>query len=62
MKFGNEFWLILFQEYINPKLFAVFLLRQLLGSKPDISQHIQNVRRKQRHGQHTLFRQKIYKK
>jgi hypothetical protein len=23
MKFGNEFWLILFREYINPKLFAV---------------------------------------
>jgi hypothetical protein len=23
MKFGIEFWLILFQEYINPKLFAV---------------------------------------
>jgi hypothetical protein len=23
MKFGNEFWLILFQEYISPKLFAV---------------------------------------
>jgi hypothetical protein len=29
MKFGNEFWLILFQEYINPKLFAV--LGQLYG-------------------------------
>jgi hypothetical protein len=25
MKFGNEFWLILFQEYINPKLFAVWV-------------------------------------
>ncbi len=23
MKFGNEFWLILFQEYIIPNLFAV---------------------------------------
>jgi hypothetical protein len=23
MQFGNEFWLILFQEYIIPKLFAV---------------------------------------
>ena len=23
MKFGNEYWLILFWEYINPKLFAV---------------------------------------
>ncbi len=23
MKFGNEFWLILFREYIIPKLFAV---------------------------------------
>jgi hypothetical protein len=23
MKFGNEFWLILFQDYISPKLFAV---------------------------------------
>ncbi len=23
MKFGNEFWLILFREYISPKLFAV---------------------------------------
>ncbi len=23
MKFGNEFWLILFQEYISPKIFAV---------------------------------------
>jgi hypothetical protein len=23
MKFGNEYWLILFREYINPKLFAV---------------------------------------
>jgi hypothetical protein len=23
VKFGNEFWLILFQEYISPKLFAV---------------------------------------
>jgi hypothetical protein len=22
MKFGNEFWLILFREYISPKLFA----------------------------------------
>ncbi len=29
MKFGNEFWLILFQEDINPKLFAV--LGQLSG-------------------------------
>ncbi len=26
MKFGNEFWLILFQEYISPKLFAVRVL------------------------------------
>ncbi len=26
MKFGNEFWLILFQEYISPKLFAVYLV------------------------------------
>jgi hypothetical protein len=24
MKFGNQFWLILFREYINPKLFAVW--------------------------------------
>jgi hypothetical protein len=24
MKFGNEFWLILFWEYISPKLFAVY--------------------------------------
>jgi hypothetical protein len=24
MKFGNEFWLILFQEYISPNLFAVW--------------------------------------
>ncbi len=24
MKFGNEFWLILFREYIVPKLFAVY--------------------------------------
>jgi hypothetical protein len=23
MKFGNEFWLILFWEYISPNLFAV---------------------------------------
>jgi hypothetical protein len=23
MKFGNEYWLILFREYIDPKLFAV---------------------------------------
>jgi hypothetical protein len=23
MKFGNEFWLVLFQELIIPKLFAV---------------------------------------
>ncbi len=23
MKFGNEFWLIFFREYISPKLFAV---------------------------------------
>ncbi len=23
MKFGNKFWLILFEEYISPKLFAV---------------------------------------
>jgi hypothetical protein len=23
MKFGNDFWLILFREYISPKLFAV---------------------------------------
>jgi hypothetical protein len=27
MKFGNEFWLILFQEYISPKLFAVYRLQ-----------------------------------
>jgi hypothetical protein len=26
MKFGNEFWLILFREYISPKLFAVHKL------------------------------------
>jgi hypothetical protein len=26
MKFGNEFWLILFREYISPKLFAVCAL------------------------------------
>ncbi len=24
MKFGNEFWLILFREYISPNLFAVW--------------------------------------
>ncbi len=24
MKFGNEFWLIFFREYISPKLFAVW--------------------------------------
>ena len=24
MKFGNEFWLILFREYISPNLFAVY--------------------------------------
>ncbi len=24
MKFGNEFWLILIQEYIIPNLFAVY--------------------------------------
>jgi hypothetical protein len=24
MKFGNEFWLILFREYISPKIFAVW--------------------------------------
>ncbi len=24
MKLGNEFWLILFREYISPKLFAVY--------------------------------------
>ncbi len=23
MEFGNEFWLVLFREYISPKLFAV---------------------------------------
>jgi hypothetical protein len=23
MKFGNKFWLVLFWEYIGPKLFAV---------------------------------------
>ncbi len=23
MKFGNEFWIILFREYISPKLFAM---------------------------------------
>jgi hypothetical protein len=27
MKFGNEFWLILFREYISPNLFAVLLYR-----------------------------------
>jgi hypothetical protein len=26
MKFGNEFWLILFREHISPKLFAVHQL------------------------------------
>jgi hypothetical protein len=26
MKFGNEFWLILFREYIIPNLFAVSLV------------------------------------
>jgi hypothetical protein len=26
MKFGNEFWLILFREYISPNLFAVWLI------------------------------------
>ncbi len=29
MKLGNEFWLILFWEYISPKFFAVFLPSQL---------------------------------
>ncbi len=29
MKFGNEFWLILFREYISPKLFAVWELTGL---------------------------------
>ncbi len=24
VKFGNEFWLILFREYISPKLFVVY--------------------------------------
>jgi hypothetical protein len=24
MKYGSEFWLILFREYISPKLFAVW--------------------------------------
>jgi hypothetical protein len=34
MNFGNEFWLILCQEYINSKLFAVFtdLWENLLSS------------------------------
>jgi hypothetical protein len=27
MKFGNEFWLILFREYISPNLFAVLDLK-----------------------------------
>ncbi len=31
LKFGNEFWLILFQEYISPKLFA--LHKQMLCYK-----------------------------
>jgi hypothetical protein len=28
MKFGNEFWLILFREYVSQKLFAVYLHAQ----------------------------------
>jgi hypothetical protein len=32
MKFGNEFWQILFQEYISPKLFEV-CLPSLLGDE-----------------------------
>jgi hypothetical protein len=31
MKFGNEFWQILFREYITPKLFAV--LRESVGER-----------------------------
>jgi hypothetical protein len=40
MKFGNEFWLILFREYISPNLFAVrrdgilFFLVSGGGKKP----------------------------
>jgi hypothetical protein len=30
MKFGNEFWLILFQEYISPNLVAVYATRRKL--------------------------------
>jgi hypothetical protein len=30
MKFGNEFWLILFWEHISPKLFAVCGFRNFL--------------------------------
>ncbi len=33
MKFGNEFWLILFREYISPKLFAVNSFQILFSSK-----------------------------
>ncbi len=31
MKFGNEFWLILFWEYISPNLFAVWAARAIAG-------------------------------
>jgi hypothetical protein len=36
MKFGNEFWLILFREYISPNFFAVqaFSLQRLAESIP----------------------------
>jgi hypothetical protein len=42
MKFGNEFWLILFREYISPNLFAVcayvafFNTILLTNSFPDV--------------------------
>jgi hypothetical protein len=31
MKFWNEFWLILFREYISPKLFAVQMVLECSG-------------------------------
>ncbi len=32
MNFGNEFWLILCQEYINSKFFAVSTLYRFVGT------------------------------
>jgi hypothetical protein len=30
IKLGNEFWLILFREYISPKLFAVNMVDKII--------------------------------